>query len=102
MLENFTKSIRSPVTASRADGHINAYARHYFFYEETDGKVVYRYDLLLQDGTVNIEEKLKHFVIYKKKNGLCGTGRPGRSGTRSGIATRVYTKNCQSARGGIG
>jgi hypothetical protein len=71
IMENYVESIKSPVTKKNVPAYINAYCRHWFYYQsDYDGKLLYRYDKLFEAGVEGIQERAKHFVICKKKAGF--------------------------------
>lgn len=70
LLEMFIESIRSEVTRPHAIALLNAYCRHYLMVDE-NGQPQY---VQLMEEPEDIQEKIVHFVIHKKKRGLGASG----------------------------
>lgn len=68
LFERFEESIRSPVTPDSWMDYLHAYMRHWLLLDE-DGQ--YRYNWLLNG---NVQDRIIHFIIYKKKRGLGAFG----------------------------
>lgn len=71
LVDNFLEAIKSPATKVRALSYVHRYMEHWMMFDENGTP---QYVQLVTGTPQQIEEKISHFVIIKKRQGLGAAG----------------------------